>query len=533
MIEGFVVLIISLIFWGKISKDTLEHNPKLDVVKTIVYFTLSVIVAIIYYKSSQVDYSTNYIEVKKLLSTTNDKNECSDSLYIVVNHRMTRENVRYMTSFKNFNPLGGVDINIISKRYYRNLKIDSTKLKDIYLLLNKSLEDSILNKEIPEGCCLSDIIGRYKEEIFQYRPYLRELELRYNEPNTIFQKKDSIELTNALKYIFKDQRSLYLITYIPPKRNTFLPIDVQKEDEIHLVETENDKYCYSVKAKSFLKEYIDPIWLKQGIEKDKIKKELDSQHLTAHQYYLGCSNVPHEKYVLHTTDSLAFLKLKSRDSLFNYVDYFTSSDMSQRVFSVSFFSEIPLCNLSITFDEPINISNIYPMPDTLSMNQIIYTDRKKLDYLRTRALTFHAKLPTYENKQLLRSLILTTILTAVFSLFCTNLYLCGRSILRKILKNRTVSDEEREKYKKRIAIYHWTIISIVILISTIPIILYYRYLSNDTLLLKSENIAPIIIYSVLSLIVLVVALNIWKNKLIPQKQSKDEKNKNDAENLHT
>lgn len=522
MTQLIVALIISLIFWGKVSKDALDNNPKLDVIKTIVYFTLSVIVAIIYYKSSQVDYSTNYVEVNKLLSTTNDKGKCSDSVSIVVNHRMTRENVRYMTTFKKFNPLGGVDINIKSKRDYRQLNIDSTKLKGIYTLLSKSLRDSSLNKEIPEGSCLSNIIGRYKDELYLYRPYLGEIEAKFSY-DTLLKKNDSIELINTLKYIFKDQRSLYLISYLPPKRKTFLPIDILKKDETHLIKGGDDKYSYSVKAKSFQEEFIDPVWNEKGIDREKIKKELDSRNLTLHQYYLGCSNIPHEKYVSHTPDSMAFLNLISQDSLFNYVDYFTSSDMSQRIFTVSLFSEIPLCGLNITFDEPINVSNIYPEPDTLSMNQIIYTDRNKLEYLRTRSLTFHAKLPTYENKQLLRSLILTTILTAVFSLFCTNLYICGKGIIRKFQSKKSISDVDREKYKKRIAIYHWTIISIVFLISLIPIVLYYWYLSNDTLLLESESVVPIIIKSTLALIALVVVINIWKYKLIPKKGSKDEK----------
>ena len=135
MIEGFIVVIISLLFWGKVSKDTLENNPKMDIVKTIFYLTLSIILGIIYYKSSQVEISENRIDIRKLACTTNQKGERSDSVAITVNYRMTHGNVNYMSTYTNFNPLGGVDFQFKSKRSYRNLSIDSTKLRNIYDLL--------------------------------------------------------------------------------------------------------------------------------------------------------------------------------------------------------------------------------------------------------------------------------------------------------------------------------------------------------------------------------------------------------------
>ena len=535
MIEGFIVVIISLLFWGKVSKDALENNPKMDIVKTIVYLTLSIILGIIYYKSSQVEISENRIDIRKLACTTNQKGERSDSVAITVNYRMTHGNVNYMSTYTNFNPLGGVDFQFKSKRSYRNLSIDSTKLRNIYDLLYHCIENPDLNKDIPEKSVLGKIIERYKEEIFQFRPNMVNIEKRLFESSNGITREDSIVLIDALQYIFKDQRDLYFITYLPPKRKTFLPIDFAPKDEMNYVEGKDDKYSFGVKSKRFLEEFVDPAWEKEGIGREEQRKEFDSDHMTAYLYYLGSTNIPDKETAPNTTKTRSYLNLISMDSLFNYVDYFTASDMNQRVFKISVFSEVPLYALAINFDEPINVSEIWPSPDIIGMNQIVYLDSIKLDYFRDKSLQFHAKLPTYENKQLLRSLVLTTILTAVFSLFCTNLYLCGRGLIRRFASNVVISDEEKEKYKKRISIYQYSVIAAVILFAAIPIWLYIRYLNNNSILLRTDNVISIIGYTIFALLTAIFVFYIWKSKLIPKGKDKEKRTNilTYEENLHS
>ena len=535
MIEGFIIVIITLLFWGKVSKDTLENNPKMDVVKTIVYLTLSIILAIVYYKSSQVEISENRIEIRKLACTTNQEGKRSDSVAVTVNYRMTHGNVNYSSTYTNFNPLGGVDFQIKSKRSYLNLSIDTTKLRTIYELLYHCIENPDLYNEIPENSVLGKIVERYKEEVFQFRPNLINIEKRLLESSNGITREDSIVLIDALQYILKDQRDLYFITYMPPKRKTFLPIDLAPKDEMNYLDGKEEKYSFGVKIKRFLEEFVDPAWDKSGIEREEQRREFDSNHMTAYLYYIGSAMIPDKEITPNTTKTRHYLNLISTDSLFNYVDYFTASDMSQRVFKISLFSEVPLYALAINFDEPINISEIFPSPDIIGMNQVVYLDSIKLDYFRDKSLMFHAKLPTYENKQLLRSLVLTTILTAVFSLFCTNLYLCGRGLIRRFTNKRVISDEEKEKYKKRISIYQNSVIAAVILFAAIPIWLFIKYLQNDSLLLSTDNIIPIIGYSIFTLLTAIFVFYIWKSKLIPKAKDKEKgTNKtNYEENLHS
>ena len=236
MIEGFIALIISFFCWGKVSKDTLDNHPKLDVVMTVIYLGLSVIVSIIYYKSSQVDFSTNSIQIRRLLSTTNEKGDCSDSVSITVNHRMKHDNIKYMVAYEGFNPLGGIEVYFKSKRSYQNLSINPSKLKEITEFLYLCSFNSELNKEIPHKGCLDNILVRYKQEIYDLRPELQNILPKFNDSTPSLSHDDSITIINALKYIFENQRSLYLISYAPPKRKTFLPIDFYEDEEINYVE---------------------------------------------------------------------------------------------------------------------------------------------------------------------------------------------------------------------------------------------------------------------------------------------------------
>lgn len=523
MIEGFIALVISFLCWGKVSKDTLDNHPKLDVVMTVIYFGLSVIVSIIYYQSSQVDFSTNRIQIRRLLSTTNERGDRSDSVSITINHRMKPDNIKYMVAYEGFNPLGGVEVHFNSKRSYQNLSINPSRLKEITGFLYLCSFNSGLNKEIPEKGCLDNILVRYKQEIYDLRPELQNILPNFNDSTPSLSHDDSITIINALKYIFENQRSLYLISYAPPKRKTFLPIDFYEDEEINYVEegcdTEiKDKYVYCVRDNLFKEELFDSAWQKRGFKKEILKKELDVNNLTTYSYILGNSNEPYKDP--NVTDSMAFLKLNSRDSLFNYVDYFTSSDMSQRVYCVDFASDVPICGININFDEPIELSEIYPKPDNLDMNQITYTDRKKLDYLRTKSLRFHAKLPTYENKQLLRSLILTTILTTVFSLFCRNLYLCIRGLFRRNIKEWSFLEIKKDKHKKRMAIYQCTVVAIVMLLFAIPIWLYCLNLNNNTILLKSGSLIYILGLAITGIIIIMIVMKIWKNRIVSKEKSK-------------
>lgn len=523
MIEGFIVIIISLLFWGKVSKDALENNPKFDIIKTIVYLVLSFVVAVIYYKSSLVEKSTNYFEIRKLAGVTADDGTNTDSVSIVVNHRMNPNSIRNVLSYEHFNPLGGIESTFKSRLSNHKLVIDSTNLKILYGFINDCMKDADLYKEIPKDNYLLDVINRYIEEREALRPQLVDILTQFNNPNPVFSKSDSIQMIDALNYILKDLRHLYVVSHIPPQRKTFLPINIREKDEIHF---DSLRYpsTFCVEFKKFQEKVIYNEWRHYDLDENKLSKEFDTRNLTCYQFYLGSSEIDYKG-----PDSLYIVKLNSSDSLFNYIDYFTSSDMSQRIFDVEFYSEVPLKSLSITFDEPISLSEIYPKPDTLGMTQIVYTDKKKLDYFKNRGLIFHAHFPTYENKRLLRSLILTTILTAVFSLFCTNLYILGRTLIRRFIRTRTITEEEKEKYKKRLSIYHWACVAIAMIIAVIPIWLYCLLIKNDPIFISSEKLTPTIIVIVLCFLALFAGLFIWKKNLIPHNKNTKEQNRSSEE----
>ena len=91
-------------------------------------------------------------------------------------------------------------------------------------------------------------------------------------------------------------------------------------------------------------------------------------------------------------------------------------------------------------------------------------------------LSIHVELPTLANLQLIRSLILTTLITALVSLFFCNAYYLAR---RKILKCKEEYVESINKDKLKGIIVFICILSVLILIAV------YKYIK---ILIKNEPI---------------------------------------------
>lgn len=116
-------------------------------------------------------------------------------------------------------------------------------------------------------------------------------------------------------------------------------------------------------------------------------------------------------------------------------------DISQSYFkfTIDIPTEIDKGALVFDFGGAIELSNIYPEPDSLAMSGMIYTSLSKIEYIRNRGLWFHAKFKQMENIQILRMFILTTLL----GFFVALLFTSGWKCLIRICKN-CVSKKEKD-----------------------------------------------------------------------------------------
>ena len=128
------------------------------------------------------------------------------------------------------------------------------------------------------------------------------------------------------------------------------------------------------------------------------------------------------------------------------------------------------------FDTPIEVTS-FPGSYESTMTSIFTRDPELLaNDANGGTFMYHVKFPTMANLQLVRSLILTTILTAVVALLFSNLYYCARRIVmrRKDTKNdkasRSVEDKRIRRYRRVVriisAVFYSLILAYAVMIFT-------------------------------------------------------------------
>lgn len=143
----------------------------------------------------------------------------------------------------------------------------------------------------------------------------------------------------------------------------------------------------------------------------------------------------------------------------NTLDFFTAADLSQCTYDVNIYSACPIKSLSVRFDIPTEFSPIYHRVDTMDAYGFMVSDSLTLskfcrinngDY--GQLIRYHVKFPTLANMQLIRSLIVTTLLTSFITLFLTSLYFRLKKMAYYLYKTNSTEIlsiiEKRRKRKK-------------------------------------------------------------------------------------
>ena len=140
----------------------------------------------------------------------------------------------------------------------------------------------------------------------------------------------------------------------------------------------------------------------------------------------------------------------------------------------------------------------------IGTNEIGFIDPQKTKEISQRGVNFHVKYPTMENKQLIRSLLLTTLLTAIVSLFLANLYHSSRKTIISI----------KEKYNITITKkFQYFINTLIILL--LGGISYYSYILifNDKVLISESDIWYYISSVIVGVFLVLVSIFIAYKKL--------------------
>ena len=143
----------------------------------------------------------------------------------------------------------------------------------------------------------------------------------------------------------------------------------------------------------------------------------------------------------------------------------------------------------------------------------------------SRPMMFLVKLPSMANLQQIRSLLLTAIITALFSLFCTNLFYRVRKWAIQYKRNHGLKISElRQIDVKRINNYRWFLYIIVFSLLTIILVVVLMSALGYVFLIESDNLGWKIIGLLLCVIViLVIAIyKSYKYAITPPTKQRDD-----------
>lgn len=378
--QGFLALIVSLFFLGRATKEVEEKTQLASYTRTIVLLVLSIVVGIFFYKTYQVATISNYIEVKPIRGSYINKDSLADTIsrIEILNHFST-SNIehRETNKFKNDGDLNKGTVFV--RLYTHNHPPYTMEYKN-----NHDKDDQKAFKKIP-----FENVGHF----YMFKA-----------------------MTNTIPSVIPLSYSFFLneSDYVDDNRNmyaVFESYDIgQKPDEMDMfVSTIGPGSKENVKKIEPLKDFcVSKTWF--ATDSNKIAK---------------------------LKDPLLRMDFSSSSNITNTLNFFTAADVSQYIQSVQVQTACHVNQIRLLYDVPIKT---VCSDSSVSVGSFaILLNDEAVDEAIGKALPIHVELPTLANLQLIRSLILTTIFTALVSLFSANLFY----IIRKWCLNF------RESYKHK------------------------------------------------------------------------------------
>ncbi len=225
-------------------------------------------------------------------------------------------------------------------------------------------------------------------------------------------------------------------------------------------------------------------------------------------FYLDTINVDTTRMVYYTTFS----------NIANTFNFFTAADVSQYSQAIDIVSNCYVEKMIFMYDLPIEINPYDSCMVTTSHSFSVKGKYLNDNIVKGEGTVFHVKLPTLENLQLIRSLILTTILTALAVLLFSNIFYLIRkySIKYLELKKEQISEVRLRKFIKHMYIL------ISILLAFLVYIAYKVYCDESFhISMKSYTfLCQYNVYVILGFIILIIALICFLSRNVITKNKK-------------
>ena len=368
-----IAVFVAMFFWGKANKKTREKTKDASVFRTFVYLVLSIFVGVFFYKTYQVATIYNGIQV---------------------------------SAFKaSYDSLGRITDTIPTIEIYN--RFSSLSYNNLFLQTINNREDSKTSKDY-----FSEI-GGVRFEIISHNDsdyVVKETPIVNNNPLSVLSlPKDNPDQVYAVAVFMTGIPNLIPV-YPKVKYNSGWEKSTPKLDS----EIKNSSDSVIVFTKSIMNEMKDDPNITYVTEGGPV-----SNMPTPIGYVFKQFGVFYDTN--KTKAPYVSMLMFARNAFSNTLNIFTAADISQYTHMISINSDCHIKEMAIDYDIPIETSQI--TEDMKVAAKAIVVEEKMLDqFLNGQSFLFHVKLPTMANIQLIRSLVLTALISALLSLLSQNLY---------------------------------------------------------------------------------------------------------------
>lgn len=457
MINFFIGSIIAIFFIGKASKEVEEKTENASWIRTLVYAVLSFVICTFYVKTNQVATIYTMVDVTGIRESRDTAGNVADTLSLLE-----------------------------IKNTFNSPLIDGNKAN--------AVKNKALGKRLNYGGVYCKLTAQ------NLSPY----KIVTNHANL-----DSL----GLSLLSENHGHNYMIDISNTSIPSLIPIYPSYRDQMEYGEN-----------KMYMAMFVDDM---KHMEFDRLEvwentAEGESEHVETelNPFNVGsfCSIIVRDSLKIdEVSEPLTFFKFQATGTMINTLNFFTAADISQYTHALQIHSTCPIKEINFMYDIPIEIPIINSSMKVGPMGFGFKGDFVN-DVMRNNSTVYHVKLPTLANLQLIRSLILTTLATALLAMFFTNMYYYLRKRVLKYYTEKQIAVNENglKKFKLR---------TIILLLALLLLIIYLTQLviSGNPIVLPIE-IADcmdfIVLGFILILMVIVFLLYIKFRPLYSQKKKK-------------
>lgn len=430
----FLPAIFAFLFWGKTTAESEDRTRYSSWMRTLIFLVLTICVGLIYVKTLEILNLSNYIDVRAAKAVRKERGK--NQITITIQNQLNNDEKNPSEIVKNKLLCGKKgDTDEKSSVYDDNMahsKYSRTRVG--FLLSNDTsdiLQDYISAKtyyrpapDVPWNNALFSEHGYEFSEIYN----IDSLCGLITEPASWAKERRSIiQLNGRRRKIVTshiDEQKYFCIIYQKAVPD-FLPFRMLRprypiDDEIGNP---------NVKSRLLL---VNSTWT-----------SIHPREIFGDDGFIQFSGVIHGRM---GNESSSPTNIDLGTSHFNRLGYLTAGDISQGILQLQFHSDIQVSDIYVNFSTPVEFIQLPFTPDAISPYGFHVSDSTTISQIIDKNIRLYLKFPSLANKQLVRSLILTTLLTAVASLFLSNLYFC----LRHFIRTRLGKEEKNPKLSKRL-----------------------------------------------------------------------------------